>query len=292
MAILPSGAIDGVWLDHQYDVRASVEDVDQYLRRYRALSDIALATYPVHRSVPYGPGAKETVDIFPAASAGAPVFFFIHGGYWRALSKADSAFMVPALTQAGACVVVVEYDLVPTVDLDGIVQQVRQALAWTYRHVAAFGGDPNRLFAAGNSAGGHLLGMLLSNDWQARLGVSTQILRGAVAISGLFDLQPLMHTFVNEWMRLSDVDARRNSPLHHVPAQSDTKLLLCYGGLESEAFAHQSAAYLAAWQAMGLLGESLVSPERNHFDVVLDLGDTQSAVFKAVHRLMELPGQG
>lgn len=285
------GEID-VWLNRQYDVRASVEDFEQYPRRYKLLSDIAIDTCRGYQGVAYGPGTNETVDIFPAATAGAPVFFFIHGGYWRALSKADSAFMVPAMTQAGACVVVLEYDLVPTVDLDGIVQQVRRALAWTHQHIAGYGGDPGRLFAAGNSAGGHLVGMLLSDDWQAPLGVPTQLLRGAIAISGLFDLQPLTCTFVNEWMRLSKAAAHRNSPLHHLPAQTDTELLLCYGGLENAEFARQSATYLAAWQAQGLAGCSLVCPDRNHFDVVLELADSNSALFKSVQRLMRSPRPG
>lgn len=283
-------APDNTWLNNQYDVRASVSDFEQYPLRYRALSENALAVSACYRDVSYGPGANEKLDIFPAATAAAPVFFFIHGGYWRALSKADSAFIVPALTQAGACVVVLEYDLVPTMDLDGIVHQVRRALAWTHHHIVDFGGDPNRLFAAGHSAGGHLVGMLLADGWQRQVGGPAEPLRGAIAISGLFDLQPLTQTFVNEWMRLDATAAKRNSPIQHLPKHSSTELLVCHGTLESKAFARQSTAYLAAWQAQGLPGCSLVSPGRNHFDVVLDLGDPTSGLFKAVCHLMQLPG--
>ncbi|UMZ11580.1 alpha/beta hydrolase [Pseudomonas sp. MPFS] len=276
------------YFDSQYNARASVADYAQYPRLYRALSDAAHARTPCHRDVAYGSGANERLDIFPAAQSGAPVLLFIHGGYWRALSKADSAFMAPALTAAGACVVVLDYDLAPAVTLDQIVDQARRALAWLYRHASEFGGDPQRLYASGSSAGGHLVGMLMAGGWQAGLGVPDDVLRGALPISGLFDLEPLRSTHINEWMQLSVEDARRNSPLFHLPSSGAGELVISHGGLESAEFAWQSASFLKAWRDSGFTGRMVPAPHKNHFDVVLELGQPGTPLYQALCRLMGL----
>ena len=279
------------YLNAQYNVRHSVTDFERYTKLYRDLSDAAFASLQCYRDIPFGAGGNEKLDIFPAAHPDAPVLLFIHGGYWKALSKADSAFMAPALTAAGACVVVLEYDLVPDVDLDTIVSQVRRALAWVYQNICRYGGDPRRIFASGNSAGGHLVGMLLAGGWQSKMKLPTDVLRGAIPISGIFDLEPLRHTFVNDWMQLSETNAWHNSPLFSLPTEGAGELFVCYGSLESDEFARQSTRFLEAWQAAGFNGHNLISPDKNHFDVVLDLADAHSPLFKAVCKLMRLqPG--
>ncbi|SEJ81462.1 arylformamidase [Pseudomonas linyingensis] len=275
------------YYDVQYNARASVADYAQYPRLYRELSDHAHASLPCFKDVAYGPGAAERLDIFPASRPDAPVLLFIHGGYWRALSKADSAFMAPALTAAGACVVVIDYDLAPAVSLDHIVAQVRRALAWVHGNIAAFGGDPQRLYASGSSAGGHLVGMLLAGGWQAEHGLPGDVLRGALPVSGLFDLCPLLDTHINGWMQLDEAAAWRNSPQFSQPVAAG-ELVVAYGALETAEFARQSANYLRAWRSRGLPGRLLAVPERNHFDVVLELGQPGTPLYRALLQLMGL----
>ncbi|WP_374437876.1 alpha/beta hydrolase [Pseudomonas panipatensis] len=275
------------YYDSQYNARASVQDYEQYPRLYRALSDQAHARLTCYKDLPYGPGEHERLDFFPAARPDAPVLLFIHGGYWRALSKADSAFMAPALTAAGAAVAVLDYDLAPAVSLDHIVDQTRRALAWLYRNAAAHGGDPQRLYVSGSSAGGHLCGMLLAAGWHAAYQLPTDVVRGALPVSGLYDLLPLLPTHINTWMNLDEAAARRNSPLFHLPERAG-ELLVSYGGLESQEFARQSEAFLSAWNSRGLRGRSLPVPGRNHYDVVLQLGEPGMALHQAVLELMEL----
>ncbi|WP_342246120.1 alpha/beta hydrolase [Pseudomonas sp. OTU5201] len=275
------------YYDVQYNARASVEDFDQYPRQYRALSDQAHASLPCFKDVAYGPGAGERLDIFPASRPDAPVLLFIHGGYWRALSKADSAFMAPALTAAGACVVVLDYDLAPAVTLDHIVDQTRRALAWLHRHIGEFGGDPQRLYASGSSAGGHLTGMLLSGGWHASYGVPDTVLRGALPVSGLFDLRPLLDTHINGWMAMDDAAAWRNSPAFHLPTRG-AELVVSYGALETAEFARQSHEFLDAWTARGLSGRFVAAPGKNHFDVVLELGQPGTPLYRAVLEVMGL----
>jgi arylformamidase len=275
------------YYDVQYNARASVADYEQYPRIYRELSDQAHASLPCFKDIAYGPGAAERLDIFPASRPDAPVLLFVHGGYWRALSKADSAFMAPALTAAGACVVVIDYDLAPAVSLDQIVAQVRRALAWVHANIAAFGGDPQRLYASGSSAGGHLVGMLLAGGWQAEYGLSPHVLRGALPISGLFDLCPLLDTHINGWMQLDEAAARRNSPQFCQPVAAG-ELVVAYGALETAEFARQSVEYLAAWHGRGLSGCLLAVEGRNHFDVVLELGQPGTPLYRALVQLMGL----
>lgn len=275
------------FFDQQYNARASVADYDQYPVLYRSLSEAAYASHRCIRDVNYGPGAGERLDIFPATQANAPVLLYIHGGYWRALSKSESTFMAPALVEAGGCVVVIDYDLAPAVSLDHIVDQTRRALAWVHGHIAEFGGDPNRIVASGSSAGGHLVGMLLAGGWQVGYGVPDSVLHGALPISGLFDLQPLLETHINAWMNLDEQSARRNSPHFHLPQQA-TELVVSYGALESAEFARQSHDYLEAWQAGGLPGRFVAAPGRNHFDVVLQLGEPGTPLYRAALQLLGL----
>lgn len=155
------------YYDRQYNARASVQDPLAYLARYTQESQAAFALSGAVRNQRYSPRATDVLDIYlPSAQAGtaqaAPVFIFIHGGYWKALGKDDSAFMAPALTQEGAIVVVPDYDLAPSATLDHIVDQMRQAYAWVVRNIAIYGGDASNICVCGSSAGGQLAGMLLA----------------------------------------------------------------------------------------------------------------------------------
>jgi arylformamidase len=126
------------------------------------------AHLPCRLAVSYGASEPERLDIFPVATRGpAPIFVFIHGGYWRLLDSADSCFMAECFTQAGACVVAVNYALAPLVTLAEIVRQCRAAVAWVYAHAHEFGGDPKRIHVGGSSAGGHLAAMMLAPGWEA-----------------------------------------------------------------------------------------------------------------------------
>ncbi|MFY8088654.1 MAG: alpha/beta hydrolase, partial [Rubrivivax sp.] len=154
---------DPAWLDAQYNNRARVPDHARVLDNWaKASALVRTSTAGVQLDVAYGPGAGETLDIFPAAQPGAPVLVFIHGGYWRSLDKADHSFVAPAFNAAGATVVVPNYAICPAVTIEHITLQMAAAVAWVWRHAAQWGADPSRIALAGHSAGGHLATMLLS----------------------------------------------------------------------------------------------------------------------------------
>ncbi|AHV94130.1 alpha/beta hydrolase [Bordetella holmesii] len=275
-------------LDVQYNARATVPDIQAILKQYTDESRQARHALHCLADISYGPHPDERLDIFPAAQSDAPVFFFIHGGYWRALSKDDSCNMAPTFTAAGATVVVLNYSLAPSVTLDRIVDQTRRALTWVYTHIAQYGGDPRRIHICGSSAGGHLVGMLLAAGWQNAHGLPDDAIHGACALSGLYDLRPLIHTHINAWMHMSQADAERNSPALLPLTVRGCPLIVAYGESETDEFKRQSRNYLSQWQAAGYPAHYVDVPDSNHFDLVLKLNDAQAPHTRAVLEQMGL----
>ncbi|AKM29493.1 esterase [Pandoraea faecigallinarum] len=279
---------DDAELDVQYNARATTPNVLDILKLYAEHSAQARAVVPCVLDVAYGDHPDETLDIFPAATPGAPVLFFVHGGYWRALNKSDSSNMAPAFTRAGATVVAINYSLAPGASLDTIVDQTRRALAWVHRHIGEHHGDARRIHVCGSSAGGHLVGMLLAKGWHAQYDVPQDVIAGAAPLSGLFDLTPIPFTHINAWMNLSADDARRNSPIFLLPERG-CPLVVSYGETETAEFKRQTDDYLGAWREKGFPGEYVPMPGTNHFDIVLTLNDPASPLTQAIFRQMGLP---
>ncbi len=280
--------MDRATLDLQYNARATVPDIAPMLSDYASLSAQARATLPCALNVAYGPHPDETLDIFPAqGKQPGPVLIYLHGGYWRLLSKDDSSFMAPTLTRAGMTVVAVNYSLAPAVTLDHIVDQTRRAVAWVHQHIEQHHGDRQRLVIAGSSAGGHLAGMVLARGWQENYGMDSTAIAGAVLLSGLYDLSPLVDTHINDWMHLSLEAARRNSPIFALPDHRPP-ILVSYGSNETAEFKRQSRDYLAAWQTGSGQAEYVDMPGTNHFDLVLQLNRLDSPLVKKLLKLLGL----
>ena len=265
---------DPVWLDRMYNNRALVPAHARYLARWMESSRLARQTQDCEIDLPYGQSAGEKLDIFPALGkqrstrSGAPVLVFIHGGYWRSLDKADHSFVAPALTAAGACVVVPNYDLCPAVSIPGITLQMVKALAWTYRHAAEFGGDPSRITVVGHSAGGHLAAMLLTCQWpQWAADLPADVVKNALSISGLFELESMMHApFVKDDLRLTPAQVLQASPAW-LPAPRHGQLYSVAGADESAEFMRHNALIQTAWgKKVVPVCEDLTG--LNHFSIV------------------------
>lgn len=285
----PTQSPDPAWLDRQYNNRALVPEHAAHFERWAADSAQAREQLPGLLNVAYGHGPGETLDVFPAAGppgrAPAPVLVFIHGGYWRSLDKSDHSFLAPAFVRQGACVVVPNYALCPAVTIPQIALQMTQALAWVYRHIGAHGADPQRITVVGHSAGGHLAAMLLACQW-ARVGADlpSALVKNALSISGVFDLEPLRHTpFLQDSLRLTAQQVRQTSPAGF-PAppvvHGRGTLAAVAGASESDEFVRQNALIQRAW------GHEVVSvcetlPGLNHFSVL-------EALIAPKHRLHKL----
>ncbi len=279
------GDFDQETLDNEYLISKTVPSIDPFLADYAKLSEVARDMPGCREDVQYGDRPDEVIDIFPAGD-GAPVFVFIHGGYWRMLSQKESSFMAPTMVQAGIAVVSVNYTLVSVgASITDIVRQCRAAIAWTWKNAADFGGDPDRIFVCGSSAGGHLTGMMVAAGWHDDFGVPQDVVKGAVPLSGLHDLEPVRLSCINEWAKLDAAEAAENSPVRHLPEQG-CPLIVSYGASETAEFKRQSALLADAWKAKGWQAEIFEHPDRNHFDIVFDLCDRDSLLGKKVFAMI------
>ena len=267
-------------LDIQYNSRGTVPDVSVYLADYAARTSQAKAQLHCLENLHYGDGANELLDIYPATQPSAPVMVYLHGGDWRALSKEDSGFAAPAFVAKGAMFVVLDFTLVPHTTLPAMGAQVLHALLWLQTHVAAHGGDPQRIHIAGHSSGANLVGQLLMN-------APAGLIKSAVFISGLGDLEPVRLSFRNKKLNLSADLAAQVSLLKHQPGRV-CPLLVAVGQNETEDYRRQSRDVAEHWRAQGNDCELFELPGRHHFDAVLEWADPQSELFKASCGLMGL----
>ena len=282
-----AGQASPEWFDAQYNNRARIPEHIDILREWDERSHHARASLACRLDVAYGPLASERLDVFAPRARGAPVLVHVHGGYWRALDKRDQSFVAPPFVAAGAMVVLPNYALCPAVRVEDIVLQLVRALAWVWRHAAAMGGDPSRIVVAGHSAGGHLAAMMLSCEWPAVApDLPADLVRSALAVSGVFDLEPLRHApFLAADLKLDAESARRLSPVA-MPAPRG-RLVAVVGAQESEEFRRQNAAIAAAWGARAVPVCEEV-PGRHHMNVLHELAEPSSRLHRLALQLLGL----
>jgi arylformamidase len=279
------------WLEVQYNNRKRVPDTPELLARWGAESAAARASLSGRCGIAYG-SYGERLDVFAPSGAGgglAPVLVFIHGGYWRSLSKEDHSFVAPAFTQAGVCVVVPDYTLCPKVTIPTIAEQMAQAVAWVYDHIAEFGGDRRRIVVAGHSAGGHLTAMLMGCRWsQVAAHLPSDVVSSGLAISGLYDLAPLQNVpFLKDDLRITGQHIHQASPLHwSVPEQGE--LHLAVGGDESEEFLRHQAALAQAWGEQRVPTAKVVQG-MHHFNIMDDFASPTGQLHGLARNLLGLP---
>jgi arylformamidase len=269
-------AKNSAWYDSMYNNRALVPDFATHFSRWIEGAQSARASLKGQLDIVYGDGPNETLDIFPAKKPNAPVFFFIHGGYWRSLDKSDHSFVAPALHDMDVCVVVVNYALCPGTDelpvtIPDIAVQMTKALAWTWRNIAQYGGNPKNVIVGGHSAGGHLAAMLLACDWKAvDKSMPKHWIQKALSISGLYDLTPLRKTpFLQESLNLTAAHARMASPALW-PRPKQGILYTVAGGDESPEFLRHNRLIQHVWGPKTVpVCEALIG--LNHFSIVTDL---------------------
>ena len=331
--------------ESEYNLRARHPDFETYFERWQSESEHARSTLPCNLDQQYGDGSNMSLDIFPQPGASHPILLFIHGGYWRSMDKELFAYPAIGLNKSGVVYISINYALAPTITLDEIVEQCRQAVTWVHRNAETFGGDPNRIHISGHSAGGHLTAMMLSTDWAqsgvvyisinyalaptitldeiveqcrqavtwvhrnaetfggdpnrihisghsagghltammlstdwAQRGEAAIKLAGGIAISGLFDLAPILETSINDEVQLDMISARRNSPSEFLPSNG----IAAVGANETDEFLRQSREYASAWKKHSGDGQYLPLAGFHHFDVVCELGRAGSELNDAV----------
>jgi acetyl esterase/lipase len=263
--------MDRAQLDAAYNNSAAVPTVDAIRADWDARSARVRRSRRGYLDLVYGDRPRQRLDLFLANRSPAPTLIFIHGGYWQMNDKERFAFVAEGPLARGINVAVVEYTLAPDASLDQIVEEIRRSVAWLADHLGDYGADPTRIYVSGHSAGGHLTAIMMN------LGT----VAGGLAISGLYDLEPIRLNYLNVKLGLDPAEAQRNSPLLHFPATA-RPLAIAYGTAELPELCRHSLDYARAWVGRGLPGRLLPVDGANHFTILESLAHSDGPLTQAL----------
>jgi arylformamidase len=270
--------------EKEYDNRGRVPEHPEIFARWqREAAAYREAAQDAEFGLAYGPSPRQTIDLFPAKDDDAmtPLALFIHGGWWRSLDPSMFSQVAAGPNARGVTVAVAGYDFCPQVSIATIIEEMRAACLWLWRRYG------KRIFVYGHSAGGHLAACLLAQDWKAFASdAPADLVPAAYAISGVFDLAPLVHVSQNADLRLDEAEARRVSPLHwKVPAGRTLDAVV--GSLESSEFLRQSKIIAEGWRSRGVAAGYEEIAGTNHFTIVDALSEPDSAMTRRAAELAQ-----
>lgn len=252
-AVANSGTITASWEPRSAAVR----------QRTGAILDLA-----------YGPRPRNRIDFIKCDPPRAPTLVFVHGGYWQMRAKESFAFAATGPLAAGINVALVGYTLAPAASMDEIVAEIRSALDWLVAKLPALGGDPEKLLLSGWSAGAQLAAMTMDHP----------SVRGCLAISGIYDLEPIRHCYVNDKLGLDEATALRNSPIRLQPSRK-VPLAVVVGGAELPLMLQQSADYAEACSRQGLPALLREIPGADHFSILEEMERSDGLIVDILREL-------
>jgi arylformamidase len=262
--------------------RDHIPEFDALVEEYVTRSQATRRHLKSRLNVPYGPEPDERLDLFfpHGAIENAPLHVFIHGGYWRMFSKDDFSYIAETATQCGAVAAIIGYSLIPKVRMNIIVEQVRRALHWLIGHARELGVSPERLTISGHSAGAHLASLVFSEVSEAPLP------RHALLLSGIFELGPLQHSFLQPLIELTNEEVEQFSPARHT-FKKGIKVSIAHGEKETLAFQEQALQFENLLQAQGLRTKLTKARGADHMTAVRDLGIAGTQLSKLLSACIE-----
>ncbi len=280
---------DQVELDAAYDQSVYEPNLDQIRARFTSNSELVRSRIGQPQRFAYGSTEIEKLDIYRTKLSKASVFVFIHGGAWRSGRAKDYGFLAELFVTAGAhCVVP---DFVWVQDAGGrlmpMAEQVRRSIAWVYKNAASFGGDPHYVYVGGHSTGGHLAGVGLTTDWNKDFGLPSDMIRGGVCISGMYDLKPVRLSARSSYVKFDDATEEALSPQRHI-GNLQTPLIVAFGTLETPEFQRQAREFAAAVKSAGKPVELIVGDNYAHMEMGESLANPYGLMGRAVLRQMNL----
>ena len=282
---------DQASLDRQYNNRLQVPDYITYLERWDFLSRQTEKDFKSIKDIAYGEYERERLDIYPSSLPQSTTLIFIHGGYWQRLDKNDFQFIAKGFLSYNITTVLITYPLAPAVTIDQIVSSCRKAIQWLQQNISSFNGDPDQMYVAGHSAGGHLATMLMCTDpiaigWK-ELNLQSNIIKGVCAISGLHNLIPIWLSDINDVLKMDKEMAIRNSPIQLV-RQLQRPLIIATGADESDEFKAQGRELYDCWKDKSSSVQLLEIDGLNHYSILETIIDPRAPLHKAVCQLMQI----
>ena len=259
----------------RHDLAELMESWAERSASYRNAADAVL-------DQPYGDDPREKIDIFHCGAEDAPLLIYVHGGYWQRGDKSIYSFIAKSFVEQAVDVAIVGYPLCPQVSLTGLVDTVRKAIVFLFNNAGSLKIDRDRFNICGNSAGGHLVAMMMATHWfEIDSSLPNDLIKFGAPISGLYDLEPLRYTTLNDAVRLDAEEAKNNSPLLLKPV-SNAPILAAVGEAETGVFFTQMDGLIQSWQSKECVIEQHVEDNADHFDVIECLGDSASELFQNI----------
>ena len=276
-------------LDDAYTQPLWAPNQTELEKRNAQKSAEAVARLGAPRRLSYGPTAIEQLDLFTTNVPNAPIHVFIHGGAWRVGSAATAAYQSEMFVDAGAHFIALDFSSVIETkgDLRVLADQVRRAVAWTFRSARSFGGDPDRLYVSGHSSGAHLTAVVLTTDWRKEFGLPADTVKGALCASGVYELRPASLSVRSTYVNFTPEVLELLSPLRHLDAIV-TPVIVAHGTLETPEYQRQNREFAAALHAAHKVADLIVLDGYNHFEVLESLGNPYGIIGRAVLRQMQL----
>ena len=261
-------------LDDAYTQINFAPNQPQIVARYASNSADMRARLGEPQRLAYGAAAIEHLDLYPARAAESPICVFFHGGAWRTGDAKTHAFAAEMFVGAGIHFASVDFDNVIATngDLMPIADQVRRAVAWVYTNASSVGANPRRVYVAGHSSGAHLAAVVLTTDWAGSFALPSDIVRGGILSSGMYDLHPVRLSARSDYVRFTDAAVEALSPQRHVDRLT-CPILVSHGTLEIPEFQRQARDFVAAAKAAGKTAELLVAEGYNHFEILETLAN-------------------
>ena len=269
-------------LEKGYNVRLLVDDFDGLIEKWSKWSEDFRANADSSLNCQYGDGEKDKLDIFRCGKPNAPLFIFIHGGYWQRGDKSIYSFVANSFVNSGIDVALIGYQLCPGASMTNIVDKIREAIVWIWNNADEYSISKNRINVSGHSAGGHITGMILATDWkEISKNLPDNLVKTGIPISGLYQLNPIRETTIADALGLDDEESLALSP-HFFEPQTQAPILVTLGGGETPEFHWQTDNFVNKWKGFKASLDYFAEPDVDHFGVVEKLANLESQIFTKV----------
>ena len=266
-------------LEKGYNVRLLVDDFDALIEKWSKWSEDFRANVDYSLNCQYSSGEKDKLDIFRCGKPNAPLFIFIHGGYWQRGDKSVYSFVAESFVSSGIDVALIGYQLCPGTSMTNIVDKIREAIVWIWNNASDYSISRHRINVSGHSAGGHITGMVLATDWSTISNdLPKDIVKTGIPISGLYQLDPIRETTIADALGLNDEESLALSP-HFYQPQTEAPILVTLGGGETPEFHWQTNKFLKRWKNFKAPLDYFAEPDVDHFGVVERLANSESQIF-------------